>query len=263
MDRQMQHLQRPAVSFFWNYNTVEAVLLFCAVIVNLAGVMFESGQLNQPGYAAEKAFVTWVVVLVIVISVVYFFIVLFSEIYLMCTVNSKKNIEKGIELAKLEAAARRRANSAALSTVSASDGDTGEGVDLNPLFTKSVVTDDGATQGITLQALLQLPVLSPNQWAAVASSAREVMAQYEAAAKELAACRRALETQGATTVAGRPMSAGARATGAGGAGLVPKRAPLARRGSTVGIKKERPRFSSVDMSDDGEKYSFSNPLFHA
>lgn len=30
--------------YFFNYNTVEAVLLGCGVIVNLAGIMFESGQ---------------------------------------------------------------------------------------------------------------------------------------------------------------------------------------------------------------------------
>ena len=35
-----------AVSFFWNYNTVESVLLFSAVLVNLAGVMFESAQVR-------------------------------------------------------------------------------------------------------------------------------------------------------------------------------------------------------------------------
>ena len=36
MDKQRERANNAAVSFFWNYNTVESVLLFCAVLVNLA-----------------------------------------------------------------------------------------------------------------------------------------------------------------------------------------------------------------------------------
>ena len=39
MDRMQEKKANSAVSFFWNYNTVESVLLFCAVLVNLAGML--------------------------------------------------------------------------------------------------------------------------------------------------------------------------------------------------------------------------------
>ena len=37
MDRLRAKKESNTVSFFWNYNTVESVLLFCAVLINLAG----------------------------------------------------------------------------------------------------------------------------------------------------------------------------------------------------------------------------------
>ena len=33
--------------YFWNYNTIEATLLACAVFVCLAGIMFESSQFDD------------------------------------------------------------------------------------------------------------------------------------------------------------------------------------------------------------------------
>jgi len=60
-----------------DYNTVEAVLLFSAVIVNLSGIMFESGQLTG-GY---KTGMTYFIILLIVGSISYFLFVLSSELW--------------------------------------------------------------------------------------------------------------------------------------------------------------------------------------
>jgi hypothetical protein len=87
MDKNSRRRQ-VAVSFFWNYNTVESVLLFSAVLVNLAGVMFESGRFDSGLYEKQKQFLTWAVVLVITVSVIYFGIVLVSEVYTMLTANA-------------------------------------------------------------------------------------------------------------------------------------------------------------------------------
>jgi hypothetical protein len=73
-----------------NYNTVESVLLFCAVLVNLAGVMFESGRFDSGLYNSQRDFLTWTVVVIIVVSVGYFIVVLFSEIYTMLSASAKK-----------------------------------------------------------------------------------------------------------------------------------------------------------------------------
>jgi hypothetical protein len=59
---------------------VESVLLFCAVLVNLAGVMFESGRFDTGLYNDQYDFLSWVVVFIIVVSVGYFIVVLTSEV---------------------------------------------------------------------------------------------------------------------------------------------------------------------------------------
>ena len=42
-----------ATSFFFNYNTVESVLLACAVLVNLAGILFESTRLQAATFSVR------------------------------------------------------------------------------------------------------------------------------------------------------------------------------------------------------------------
>ena len=60
-----------AASFFWNYNTVEAVLLACAVLINLAGIMFESGRFDSEYYSTQRDFITVCVMIIVFFSLVY------------------------------------------------------------------------------------------------------------------------------------------------------------------------------------------------
>jgi len=54
-----ESMGRAALSFFWNYNTVEMTLLASAVLVNLAGVMFESNRCaNMVACVLAVAFLT-------------------------------------------------------------------------------------------------------------------------------------------------------------------------------------------------------------
>ena len=39
-------LRRASIDIFYNYNTVESVLLFCAILVSLVGLMYTSGELS-------------------------------------------------------------------------------------------------------------------------------------------------------------------------------------------------------------------------
>jgi hypothetical protein len=64
-------------NFFFNYNTVEAVLLFCAVLVNLSGIMFESGQLENGN---QNDALAYLVICLISFSLLYFCIVLGAEL---------------------------------------------------------------------------------------------------------------------------------------------------------------------------------------
>ena len=84
-----------AASFFFNYNTVEAVLLCCAVLVNLSGIMFESGQFDSEYYQEQRNMVSYFVLTVIFTSITYFCIVLYSEVRATlcpqcCSRNKKK-----------------------------------------------------------------------------------------------------------------------------------------------------------------------------
>jgi len=64
-------------SFFFNYNTVESVLLFSAVLTNLSGIMFESGQLAN---GSSNDGLAYLVIVMIALSVTYFAVVLGAEL---------------------------------------------------------------------------------------------------------------------------------------------------------------------------------------
>eukprot|EP00520_Triparma_pacifica_P008947 CAMPEP_0118663976 /NCGR_PEP_ID=MMETSP0785-20121206/17747_1 /TAXON_ID=91992 /ORGANISM="Bolidomonas pacifica, Strain CCMP 1866" /LENGTH=4925 /DNA_ID=CAMNT_0006557813 /DNA_START=422 /DNA_END=15195 /DNA_ORIENTATION=+ len=67
-----------AAEYFWNYNTVETVLLGSSILVNLFGIMFESQFLKEGTYAHET--LANVTLTVIIVSLVYVLIVVWSEV---------------------------------------------------------------------------------------------------------------------------------------------------------------------------------------
>lgn len=69
-----------AQRYFFNYNTVESVLLACSVLINLAGIMFESGRLDTKSQRVQREFLTYSVLLIIASSFVYSSFVFVSEI---------------------------------------------------------------------------------------------------------------------------------------------------------------------------------------
>merc|ERR1711871_77879 len=72
-------------NYFWNYNSVEATLLACAVFINLSGIMFDAfescGRDTGGYYAPQRTLLTYITLLLIVCSLVYFGIVLGSEVW--------------------------------------------------------------------------------------------------------------------------------------------------------------------------------------
>ena len=65
-------------SYFWNYNTVEMILLACAILVNVFGIMFESNYLKENSGPYET--LANLTLAVLVCSLVYLFMVIWSEI---------------------------------------------------------------------------------------------------------------------------------------------------------------------------------------
>ena len=76
-----------AVEYCFDYNTVEQTLLACAVLVNLAGVMFESNRLQSDHFSTQRDAVTIGVLCVIVFSIIYFGVVFVSEVVTTCCPN--------------------------------------------------------------------------------------------------------------------------------------------------------------------------------
>jgi hypothetical protein len=70
-----------ALEFLWNYNTVEATLLCCAVLIMLFGLMFQDQESVTEG-SNEETGLFIVTMSVMIFSIVYFSTVAFSEIYI-------------------------------------------------------------------------------------------------------------------------------------------------------------------------------------
>ena len=68
--------------FFFNYNTVEAIMTFCAVIVSLMAIMYEANTLNTY-YPQSQDSVTSVVLIVVIWAICYFATVLITEIVVL------------------------------------------------------------------------------------------------------------------------------------------------------------------------------------
>ena len=76
ISRKAVDVGQAAAYFFWNYNTVESVLLFCCVLVCLLGIMFESEYLNNTQFEVLGTFT----VFVIGSSLFYYMVVVWTEI---------------------------------------------------------------------------------------------------------------------------------------------------------------------------------------
>ena len=67
---------------FWDYNTVEMVLLACSILVCLAGVMFESDRFNagRKDLDFQRLMITFGVMGVVGFSMFYYGLVFLAEV---------------------------------------------------------------------------------------------------------------------------------------------------------------------------------------
>ena len=100
-DMETQRIMRVSggKEYFWNYNTIEATLLACAVFVCLAGIMFESSQFDdRPDLIWMQDMIAVLVGIVLIYSFIYYLAVFSSEVLgkspkcvLRCCASEKKN----------------------------------------------------------------------------------------------------------------------------------------------------------------------------
>ena len=105
-------------SWLFDYNTVEAVLLFSAVIVALMGLMFASQDMPAyAGYYAQSTdAITAVTLAVIILSIIYFVFVITTEIIVLYNESARRRqLEKAARSGKrpLSDGSRRKADMAA------------------------------------------------------------------------------------------------------------------------------------------------------
>jgi hypothetical protein len=68
-------------SWLFNYNTIEQLMLFCAVVVCLMGIMYQANE--NYSYAGATDGVTAVVMITIIFAIIYYFTVLFTEMAIL------------------------------------------------------------------------------------------------------------------------------------------------------------------------------------
>ena len=85
-EREAKH-RRQEKEYYFDYNTVEATLLACAVMVCLAGVLFENDRFDEAALLANPALVwqqeliTYIVMLIVLVSLIYYCVVFVSEVF--------------------------------------------------------------------------------------------------------------------------------------------------------------------------------------
>ena len=67
-------------SYFFNYNTMESVLLACAILVCICGVMFVSDELYLPGNEIAQIIATMFLTIIVMGSMLYIGVVFASEL---------------------------------------------------------------------------------------------------------------------------------------------------------------------------------------
>jgi hypothetical protein len=85
-EREYKH-RRQEKEYYFDYNTVEATLLACAVMVCLAGVLFENDRFSEaallanPALIVQQELITYIVMLIVFVSLIYYCVVFVSEVF--------------------------------------------------------------------------------------------------------------------------------------------------------------------------------------
>ncbi len=67
-------------NYFFDYNTVELILLGCAIVVCAAGIMFTTGKFDDDRQVWQQDLIGTVVVIIITLSLIYYFVVVIAEL---------------------------------------------------------------------------------------------------------------------------------------------------------------------------------------
>jgi hypothetical protein len=147
---------RQVALFFFNYNTVEAFFLACAILVNLAGVMFQSDYLStgtRGSASIETTGTTWGTMIIVIFSICYFFVIVFVELaqafaFNPCARCAKRQQAKLAAKAARQAAVKDAGDDVQYDPAAAALDSASTSVAMNPMFQKKGVTEGPAAGGV-------------------------------------------------------------------------------------------------------------------
>jgi hypothetical protein len=189
-------LTNKTATFIFDYNTAEAVLLGSAILVNLAGICFDSSRFSgtnllQPGVQDQYNSLASAIIVILLASIIYWFVVLGFDILLVTAPQSVTECLARMQAAgsgALKGVKRSLASQAAASPkgkkAAPLPGEVDEAnvlhTDNNPLMLMRVASPDGSVSaGASVDLVTgQAEPPSAGQWASFQRS-------YEAMAKEV------------------------------------------------------------------------------
>jgi hypothetical protein len=119
--------------WFFNYNTIEQIMIFCAVIVCLMGIMYQANT-TSVFYPGALDGVTAVVMITIIFAIFYYFTVVITEMVILYNEDHNRKIAERTKSRKGEEKTKKSQQSGRLVN---EDGEINTGrmdAMMNPLF---------------------------------------------------------------------------------------------------------------------------------
>jgi len=209
----------------FDYNTVEAVLLGCCILINLAGIMFDSarfqGELAQY-YQKEYDSLTYATIILILLSLVYYLWCLIADIIVTCSPKSAAilctctRVEDAVDKLKKGKGSRQRKNDSINPLAPPSkldDNDDGTiSMHNNPFMANGGLraTTNGTAGGFDvreIETMNQPP--DPITWLTIRSSYILSLKTADSLTKQVMELKKVIETGDATKVMDEDLSSSA------------------------------------------------------
>jgi len=149
--------------WFFNYNTIEQIMIFCAVIVCLMGIMYQANT-SSVFYPGALDGVTAVVMITIIFAIFYYFTVVITEMVILYNEDHNRKIAERTKSRKGMEKAKKSQQSGRLVTA---DGEINTGrmdAMVNPLFlnqNESTFSSNGGTGSDSGTAIAQMSTPPP------------------------------------------------------------------------------------------------------
>jgi hypothetical protein len=188
-------------SWLFNYNTIEQLMLFAAVIVCLMGIMYQANSgPTSSYYPGALDGVTAVVMITVISAIVYYFTMLFAEIAILYNEDTRmKQLTKQAKLSSRKASIAKREGGSDFGQgrLVGADGQIVTGnvdAQVNPLFMQAGGEKLNALEGLGVDSVMSMRnPPGPEMWSQFQAAFVKQNAAMEAMGSLLADSRRRSE----------------------------------------------------------------------